>query len=100
MRLAFVGAEEIGLVGSQYYVSQLTENEVERSIGNFNMDMVGTSWENGFAIFMNTVDGQANIVSETAAATAERIGTPSELVLYQRGSVRSCFIPRRRHCCC
>ena len=86
LRIAFVGAEEIGLVGSQYYVSQLTENEVDRSIGNFNMDMVGTSWENATAIFMNTVDGQASIVSETAIATAERIGTPSELVLYQRGS--------------
>ena len=86
LRIAFVGAEEIGLFGSQYYVSQLTENEVDRSIGNFNMDMVGTSWENATAIFMNTVDGQANIVSETAAATAERIGTPSELILYQRGS--------------
>ena len=67
-----MGAEEIGLVGSQYYVSQLTENEVNRSIGNFNMDMVGTSWENATAIFMNTVDGQANIVSETAAADGRK----------------------------
>ncbi|QUW21428.1 M20/M25/M40 family metallo-hydrolase [Sporosarcina sp. Marseille-Q4063] len=86
LRFAFVGAEEIGLVGSRYYVSQLTEDEIDRSLANFNMDMVGTSWENATAIYMNTVDGQANIVSETAAATAERIGTPSELVLYQRGS--------------
>jgi aminopeptidase YwaD len=86
LRFVFVGAEEIGLVGSHYYVSKLTEGEIDRSIANFNMDMVGTSWENATAIFMNTVDGQANIVSETAAATAERIGTPSELVLYQRGS--------------
>lgn len=86
LRFAFVGAEEIGLVGSRYYVSQLTDDEINRSIANFNMDMVGTSWENATAIFMNTVDGQANIVSETAAATGERIGTPSELVLYQRGS--------------
>lgn len=86
LRFVFVGAEEIGLVGSKYYVSQLTEDEVERSIANFNMDMVGTDWENATAIFMNTVDGQANLVSETAAATAEKIGTPSELVLYQRGA--------------
>ncbi|AOV09138.1 aminopeptidase [Sporosarcina ureilytica] len=86
LRFVFVGAEEIGLVGSRYYASQLTEDEISRSIGNFNMDMVGTSWENATAIYMNTVDGKANIVSETAAATAKRIGTPSELVLYQRGS--------------
>ena len=84
LRIAFVGAEEIGLVGSKYYVSQLTADEIDRSIGNFNMDMVGTSWENATAIYMNTVDGKPNIVSETATATAERIGTPSELILYQR----------------
>ncbi|MDZ5474081.1 M20/M25/M40 family metallo-hydrolase [Bacillus sp. 31A1R] len=86
VRFVFVGAEEIGLLGSKYYVEQLSEDEVSRSIANFNMDMVGTSWENATAIYMNTLDGQANIVTETAIATAERIGTPSELVLYQRGA--------------
>ncbi|RFU68540.1 M28 family peptidase [Bacillus sp. V59.32b] len=86
LRFVFAGAEEIGLVGSHHYVSQLTDDEIARSIGNFNMDMVGTSWENASAIFMNTVDGKANIVSDTAQATAERIGTPSELILYQRGA--------------
>lgn len=86
LRFVFVGAEEIGLVGSAYYVSQLSQDEVQRSVGNFNMDMVGTSWENATAIYMNTVDGKANIVSDTALATAARIGTPSELVLYQRGA--------------
>ena len=29
LRIAFVGAEEIGLVGSKYYVSQLTADEIE-----------------------------------------------------------------------
>ena len=86
LRFVFVGAEEIGLLGSQYYVSQLSGNEIERSIANFNMDMVGTAWENATAIYMNTLDGQANIATETAIATAGRIGTPSELVLYQRGA--------------
>lgn len=86
LRFVFVGAEEIGLVGSEYYVSQLTQGEINRSIANFNMDMVGTDWENATAIYMNAVDGKANIVSDTAMATAARIGTPSELILYQRGS--------------
>ncbi|KZE37463.1 aminopeptidase [Bhargavaea cecembensis] len=86
VRFAFVGAEEIGLVGSAHYVSTLTEDEVSRSIANFNMDMVGTSWENATAIFMNTLDGQPNIVTEAALSTQERIGTPSELILYQRGA--------------
>jgi len=86
VRFVFVGAEEIGLVGSRYYASQLSEDELGRSIANFNMDMVGTSWENASAIYMNTLDGQANIVTDTALKTAERIGTPSELILYQRGA--------------
>ncbi|MBT2758442.1 M20/M25/M40 family metallo-hydrolase [Mesobacillus foraminis] len=86
LRFVFVGAEEIGLVGSQHYVSQLSEEEIGRSIANFNMDMVGTSWENATAIYMNTLDGKANIVTEAAQAAAERIGTPSELILYQRGA--------------
>ncbi|MFZ7942813.1 M20/M25/M40 family metallo-hydrolase [Neobacillus sp. 19] len=86
LRFVFVGAEEIGLVGSAHYVSKLSQDEVSRSLANFNMDMVGTGWDNATAIYLNTVDGKANIVSETAKATANRIGTPSELVLYQRGS--------------
>lgn len=86
LRFAFVGAEEIGLLGSEYYVSKLSGNEIKRSIANFNMDMVGTAWENATAIYMNTLDGQANIATETALATAGRIGTTSELVLYQRGA--------------
>lgn len=86
VRFAFVGAEEIGLVGSAHYVSTLTQDEVSRSIGNFNMDMVGTSWENATAIFMNTLDGQPNIVTEAALAAQDRIATPSELILYQRGA--------------
>ncbi|MCW1928077.1 DUF4910 domain-containing protein [Bhargavaea beijingensis] len=86
VRFAFVGAEEIGLVGSAHYVSTLTEDEVSRSIANFNMDMVGTAWENATAIYMNTLDGLPNIVTEAALSAQERIGTPSELVLYKRGS--------------
>jgi aminopeptidase YwaD len=86
LRFVFVGAEEIGLVGSRYYARQLSQNELDRSLANFNMDMVGTAWENATAIYMNTLDGKANIVTDTALATAERIGTPSELILYQRGA--------------
>lgn len=86
VRFVFVGAEEIGLLGSRYYVNQLSEDEVEQSVGNFNMDMVGTSWDNATAIYLNTVDGLPNIVTDTAQATGERIGTPSELILFQRGA--------------
>lgn len=86
LRFVFVGAEEIGLVGSEYYVSQLSQDEIARSIANFNMDMVGTSWDNATAIYLNSVDGKHNLVTTTALETAARIGTPSQLVPYQRGS--------------
>ncbi|MFG6119879.1 DUF4910 domain-containing protein [Thalassobacillus sp. B23F22_16] len=86
LRFAFFGAEEIGLVGSEHYVSELSEDEVSRSIGNFNLDMVGTNWEEASSIYMNTLDGQANTVTESAEAAAERIGTSSPLTLYQRGA--------------
>ena len=86
LRIAFVGAEEIGLVGSRHYVKTLSEQEIARSIADFNMDMVATAWENATAIYTNTVDGEPNIVTESANKVAELIGTPSELVLFKRGS--------------
>lgn len=86
LRIAFVGAEEIGLVGSRYYANLLSEEEKARSIANFNMDMVATAWENATAIYTNTVDGEANLVTESASKVAKIIGTPSEIVLFKRGS--------------
>ncbi|AXI01215.1 M20/M25/M40 family metallo-hydrolase [Sporosarcina sp. PTS2304] len=86
LRIVFVGAEEIGLVGSRYYANSLSEEERTRSIANFNMDMVATAWENATAIYTNTVSGEANLVTESANKVAKIIGTPSELVLFKRGS--------------
>ncbi len=39
------GAEEIGLYGSKYFASQLTSEEKANAIGNYNMDMIATSYE-------------------------------------------------------
>lgn len=86
LRIAFVGAEEIGLVGSRHYVKTLSEEEIARSIADFNMDMVATAWENATAIYTNTVDGEANIVTDAANKVSKLIGTPSQLVLFKRGS--------------
>ncbi|WP_269466685.1 M20/M25/M40 family metallo-hydrolase [Sporosarcina ureae] len=86
LRFAFVGAEEIGLVGSKYYVDSLSEEELSRSVANFNMDMVATSWDKATAIYTNTLDGEANIVTNSANKVAKVIRTPSELVLFKRGS--------------
>jgi Zn-dependent M28 family amino/carboxypeptidase len=42
IRFAFWGAEESGLVGSEFYVSQLTKRERKNIAVNLNFDMVGS----------------------------------------------------------
>ena len=42
VRFAFWGAEESGLIGSEYYVSQLSKREIKNIAVNLNFDMVGS----------------------------------------------------------
>lgn len=42
LRFAFWGAEESGLLGSQYYVDNLSENQLSRIYANLNFDMLGS----------------------------------------------------------
>jgi Iap family predicted aminopeptidase len=42
VRLAFWGAEELGLIGSRRYVRELSEAERERIVAYVNLDMVGS----------------------------------------------------------
>ena len=42
IRFAWWGAEESGLVGSRYYVSQLSEEEADKTRFYFNYDMIGS----------------------------------------------------------
>jgi Zn-dependent M28 family amino/carboxypeptidase len=42
LRFAFWGAEESGLLGSEYYVSQLTNADINQHYANLNFDMVGS----------------------------------------------------------
>ncbi|MFJ7934364.1 M20/M25/M40 family metallo-hydrolase [Sporosarcina sp. NPDC096371] len=86
LRFVFVGAEEIGLVGSKHYVDKLSADEVKRSIANYNMDMVATAWDKATVLYTNTVDGKPNLVTTTANEVAKLIKTPSTLFLFQRGS--------------
>ncbi|RXT03877.1 M28 family peptidase [Ammoniphilus sp. CFH 90114] len=85
VRFVFFGAEEIGLVGSRYYVNQLSQDEIDRSIANFNMDMVGTAWPNATMLYVNTVDGNSNIVFESAQAAGARLDNHTTF-LYKRGA--------------
>ncbi|OOR32145.1 aminopeptidase, partial [Bacillus cereus] len=40
IRFTTFGAEEPGLLGSRYYVGNLSDDEINRTIANFNLDMV------------------------------------------------------------
>lgn len=55
------GAEEVGLQGAYAYCEDMTEQDIENAIGNYNLDMVGTSDPACEYIFMNssTVRGAA-----------------------------------------
>lgn len=87
LRFAAVGGEEGGLVGSRYYVSQLPEEEIERIVANFNMDMIGTAGEEQTTLYVNTLDGD-NIVAQSARRALERLDLPEEMMRapYQRGA--------------
>ena len=87
LRFAAVGAEEGGLVGSRYHVSQLSESEVERIVANFNMDMIGTAGEAQTQLFVNTLDGD-NLVARSARTARELLGLPEEILRapYNRGA--------------
>lgn len=54
IRFAFWGAEEVGLLGSEHYVSQLSEAEIADIAVNLNFDMVGSP---NFVRFVYDGDG-------------------------------------------
>lgn len=74
VRFIACGAEEIGLLGSEYYVSQLSDDEVSRSFANFNMDMIATSYEACNVLYTDTVSGEPNLVTDYAVAAGARLG--------------------------
>jgi aminopeptidase YwaD len=102
MRFITFGAEELGLIGSRYYVSQLSEEEKDRFVGYFNMDMVGS--RDAGDLVINTVDGSQNIVSQTAQASSARLngeptpiqpgGSSDHVAFYEGGIASGSFIHR------
>ncbi|MED4202490.1 M28 family peptidase [Neobacillus mesonae] len=76
IRFVTFGAEELGLIGSTYYVNNLSDEDKERVIANFNLDMVG-SRDAGDLVLL-TLDGKPNLVTELAQASSERLnGAPT-----------------------
>ena len=102
IRFIACGAEEIGLLGSKYYVNQLTQPELDRSLANFNMDMIATSYEPCNILYADTVSGEPNLVTEAAEAAGMRLGnnvlavgkgsSSDHAPFGQKGIANACFI--------
>ncbi|MCM3789577.1 M28 family peptidase [Domibacillus indicus] len=88
LRFITFGAEEVGLLGSEYYVDGLPEEEVSRMIANFNLDMVGS--RDAGDLVMMTADGEPNLVTELAQASSTRLN--GEAIPYLEGG-RSDHVP-------
>jgi aminopeptidase YwaD len=73
------GAEENGLWGSRKYAEAMSADEVERTVGMFQLDMVGSADAGDLVMF--TADGEQNTVTDLGAAAGSRV---SELVPYSQ----------------
>ncbi len=74
LRFSFWGAEEQGLIGSNYYVNNAPQAELDRFVGVWQNDMVATSWEPANRYNLLTVHGLHNTVTQAVAAVAPRLG--------------------------
>jgi len=76
IRFITFGAEEAGLIGSFHYVEQLSKNETNRIVANFNLDMVGS--KDAGDLILQTVDKKPNLVTELAQEASEKLnGEPT-----------------------
>ena len=75
LRFALWGSEERGLLGARHYVNQLSDEDLDRHVAKYNIDMVATSeYERAPTLFLETVDGEPNIVTDSALDAADRLG--------------------------
>ncbi|VEF49336.1 aminopeptidase [Bacillus freudenreichii] len=87
LRFVAFGAEEIGLVGSNYYVRNLPKEDLDRSLINFQMEMLGAKYEPASYLAVNTVDGNPNTAWDYTNAAFDKLGKDKEkLILFRRGS--------------
>lgn len=71
------GAEENGLWGSRKYAEAMPQEEVERTVAMFQLDMIGSADAGDLVMF--TADGEKNLVTDLGAAVGSRL---SELIPY------------------
>ena len=68
------GSEERGLLGSRYYVDQLTQEQKDQIEAVFNPDMVATNYDKAKNLYAMTPDGSRNIVTDSTTAAGARLG--------------------------
>lgn len=62
LRFILFGGEESGLIGSRYYINNLTQAEKKNILCNINLDCIGEEGPNGLILATN--DGKANTAAE------------------------------------
>lgn len=77
IRFIACGAEEVGLKGSAAYVKTLSKDELDRSIGNFNLDMVATNYEACSELAVYTNKGVKNVVTDAVKEAGKRLESNS-----------------------
>ncbi|WP_163527775.1 M28 family peptidase [Halobacillus ihumii] len=99
LRFMTFGAEEKGLVGSYHYANSLSQEEVDRTVAQFQMDMVGS--RDAGELIMFTPDGEKNLVTDLGAAAGARVaevveygqlGRSDHVPFFQRGIPAALFI--------
>lgn len=80
LRFVTFGAEENGLLGSYEFVDRMTEEDYDRTVGMFQMDMVGSKDAGPLIVYTN--DGEKNIVTDLAAAAGARLSKTGEATPY------------------
>lgn len=80
LRFVTFGAEENGLLGSYEFVDRMTQEDYDRTVGMFQMDMVGSGDAGPLIVY--TADGEKNIVTDLAAAAGARLSKTGEATPY------------------
>lgn len=68
------GSEERGLLGSRYYVDQLTQEQRDSIEAVFVPDMVATNYDKAKNLYAMTPNGSTNLVTDSAIAAGARLG--------------------------
>ncbi|KEK25532.1 M28 family metallopeptidase [Bacillus gaemokensis] len=79
IRFIAFGSEEMGLIGSEHYVDNLSQQERDRILGVFNADMVATNYDKAKNLYAMTPDGSTNLVTDAALNASKQLN--NDLVL-------------------